>query len=335
LAKAGAAVLVIDHLSKGADSRNFGPVGTAAKRRAIGGVSLRVTVKDAFTPGSGGAAYLKVNKDRHGGLREHCPTGDREPLAGTFIMRVFGDALTGEIKAADGTENVTDDHALSASQARDVAADVALLDALDPPPQSRRDVCQRMTWGTARAQSALSAWRESTGQAAPKNQHEDGPSGSGRSAGTGTSTPYVSGPPVPAPTSHPKMGLEQVFDSKSAGTPTRLANATVIDIESRRPPCPKCESGTARPDTGRCDFCTRKTMTAGDFLVSWFRHHTRRGEWVQPLRVYQEAEPIGWNRHTVMTAKNSLRGVIESSSRGRGSEWRLDPASHTNTEDAS
>lgn len=171
LAKAGAAVLVIDHLSKGADSRNFGPVGTAAKRRAIGGVSLRVTIKDAFTPGSGGAAYLKVNKDRHGGLREHCPTGDREPLAGTFTMRVFHDALTGEIKAADGTENVTDDHALSASQARDVAADVALLEALDPPPQSKRDVCQRMNWGDSRSQTALKAWRESTGRSAPKNQH--------------------------------------------------------------------------------------------------------------------------------------------------------------------
>ena len=202
LAKAGAAVLVIDHLSKGADSRNFGPVGTAAKRRAIGGVSLRVTIKEAFTPGSGGAAYLKINKDRHGGLREHCPTGDREPLAGTFTMRVFHDALTGEIKAADGTENVTDDHALSASQARDVAADVALLDMLDPPPQSKRDVCQRMNWGDSRAQQALRAWRESTGQEPRKNQHDSTPRrplGNGDSAGTSSSTPYVSVPAVPAP----------------------------------------------------------------------------------------------------------------------------------------
>lgn len=331
LAKAGAAVLVIDHLSKGADSRNFGPVGTAAKRRAIGGVSLRVTIKDAFTPGSGGAAYLKINKDRHGGLREHCPTGDREPLAGTFTMRVFHDALTGEIKAADGTENVTDDHALSASQARDVAADVALLEALDPPPQSKRDVCQRMNWGDSRSQAALKAWRESTGRSAPKNQHE----ARGESAGTGSGTPYVSVPAVPATRNDLNMDSELGLPLESAGTHTPQANATVTDIGSRRPPCLKCESGTARPDTGRCDFCTRKTMTAGDFLVCWFRHHTDSGEWVRPSRVYQEAEPIGWNRHTVMTAKNSLRGVIESSSRGRGSEWRLDPASHTNTEDAS
>lgn len=235
LAKAGAAVLVIDHLSKGADSRNFGPVGTAAKRRAIGGVSLRVTVKEAFTPGSGGAAYLKVNKDRHGGLREHCPTGDREPLAGTFIMRVFdGGVLTGEIKAADGTEDVTDDHALSSSQVRDVAGDVALLELLDPPPQSRRDVCQRMAWGTARAQAALSAWRESTGQAAPKNQHEDTPRGGGRSAGTGTGTPYVSGPPVPAPPHAANMHPDQVVYGDSAGTHPVRKGATVTPLDSRR-----------------------------------------------------------------------------------------------------
>lgn len=232
LAKAGAAVLVIDHLSKGADSRNFGPVGTAAKRRAIGGVSLRVTVKDAFTPGSGGAAYLKVNKDRHGGLREHCPTGDREPLAGTFIMRVFeGGALTGEIKAADGTENVTDDHALSSSQARNVAADVALLGALNPPPKSVRDVRQRMSWGDARAQDALKAWRESTGQAAPKNQHGDVPG----SAVPGYGEPYVSGTAGTAPIRSEETEAELRLRSASAVPDGKNVGATVTDLHTRRP----------------------------------------------------------------------------------------------------
>ena len=58
LAKAGAAVLAVDHLAKGADSRAQGPGGTAAKRRAIGGVSMRVKATQAFTPGHGGEALL-------------------------------------------------------------------------------------------------------------------------------------------------------------------------------------------------------------------------------------------------------------------------------------
>ena len=45
---------------------------TAAKRRAVGGVSIRVTIKEQFAPGRVGSAYLALNKDRHGGLRRHC-----------------------------------------------------------------------------------------------------------------------------------------------------------------------------------------------------------------------------------------------------------------------
>ena len=54
-AQAGAAVIAIDHLAKNPDSRTQGASGTAAKRRAVGGISLRVTVKDDFAPGHGGS----------------------------------------------------------------------------------------------------------------------------------------------------------------------------------------------------------------------------------------------------------------------------------------
>lgn len=301
LAKAGAAVLVIDHLSKGADSRNFGPVGTAAKRRAIGGVSLRVTVKDAFTPGSGGAAYLKINKDRHGGLREHCPTGDREPLAGTFTMRVFHDALTGEIKAADGTENVSNDHALSASQSRDVAADVALLDTLDPPPQSKRDVCQRMNWGDSRAQTALKAWREFTGRSVPKNQHE----AQGESAGTGSSTPYVSVPAVPAPLNADNMGVDLRLYSESAGTPASQENATVTELDSRRAEGPA-------------------TQSAASWLGSWIRENAGPDGWVKPADALAAAAKAGHKPHAIIKAKQIYADPpIESSGTGRRSMWRI------------
>ena len=116
-------------------------------------------VKDAFTPGSGGAAYLTVNKDRHGGLRQHCPTGDREPLAGVFLLRSFtgGVLLAETIPPAEG-ESAPSDFGIGANPER-VAADVNALTALDPPPTSKRDVQQRMKWGSDRAVVALDEYR--------------------------------------------------------------------------------------------------------------------------------------------------------------------------------
>ena len=62
LAKAGAAVLAVDHLAKSPDSRAQGPGCTAAKRCAIGGVSVRVKARRPFTPGRGGEALPVVNR---------------------------------------------------------------------------------------------------------------------------------------------------------------------------------------------------------------------------------------------------------------------------------
>jgi len=159
LARTGAAVLAVDHLAKGQDSRAHGPGGTAAKRRAIGGVSIRVKVKDAFTPGKGGSAYLSVNKDRHGGLRAHCPTGDREPIAGVFKLNAFADGvLTWVVTApADGERN-PDETA--------PPGDVAAVAALEPPPESVEDARERLKWQKQRAARALKAWREQSGKAA-------------------------------------------------------------------------------------------------------------------------------------------------------------------------
>jgi hypothetical protein len=86
LADAGAAVVAIDHLAKNFTSRAAGPTGAVAKRRALGGAAIRVKAGRQFVPGKGGSALLIVNKDRHGGVRRHCPSGEREPLAGTFVM---------------------------------------------------------------------------------------------------------------------------------------------------------------------------------------------------------------------------------------------------------
>ncbi|WP_198529232.1 AAA family ATPase [Mycolicibacterium obuense] len=156
LAKAGAAVLAVDHLAKGADSRAAGPGGTAAKRRAIGGVSLRVKVKQPFTPGHGGSATLLVNKDRHGSVRAHCPVGDREPVAGTFKLLAFSEGVLewAIYPPADGERN--DDESAP-------PVDVAAIAALDPPPTTVEDARGRLKWNKQRTAHALRSWREQQG----------------------------------------------------------------------------------------------------------------------------------------------------------------------------
>jgi hypothetical protein len=148
LAMAGAAVIAIDHVAKNTESKAQGPTGTAAKARAAGGTMLRVTVKDAFTPGHGGAAYLNVKKDRHGGLRSNSPRGDKEPLGGTF--KLFPDGDFAVFAANDGER----------TPSTVPAADLAAMQAMDPPPTSVRDVKERLSWSSDRATSVLRVYRD-------------------------------------------------------------------------------------------------------------------------------------------------------------------------------
>jgi hypothetical protein len=165
LAIVGAAVIAIDHLPKNSETRASGPTGTAAKRRAIGGVSLRVTVEDQFTPGKGGSAFLSVNKDRHGGLRRHCPSIGREPAAGVFKLDSSGFDMKWSIRAPELGD--------SAKAAGVSTQDLASLDALVPPPKSVRDVRERMHWRTDRAADVLREWRSQRSQGVPREQETD------------------------------------------------------------------------------------------------------------------------------------------------------------------
>jgi hypothetical protein len=150
LAKAGACVVAIDHLAKNAESRAMGSTGTAAKKRAVGGTMLRVTVADAFTPGKGGAAHVTIAKDRHGGLRAHRPTGDKEPLAATFTMSGTFAEPWALLAPSAGARNPTE-----AAPASDVDA----VAALDPAPTSVRDARSRLQWNNQRASRAFRDWK--------------------------------------------------------------------------------------------------------------------------------------------------------------------------------
>ncbi|MGJ6122974.1 AAA family ATPase [Mycolicibacterium sp. Y3] len=69
LAKAGAAVVLIDHLAKNAESRRLGPVGAYGKTRIFNGAMVRVFRVVQFTPGQGGVSSLWIHKDRPGAVR--------------------------------------------------------------------------------------------------------------------------------------------------------------------------------------------------------------------------------------------------------------------------
>lgn len=165
LAIAGAAVLAIDHLPKNTENRANGPTGTAAKRRAIGGVSLRVTVNEQFTPGKGGSAFLSINKDRHGGLRRHCPREGREPTAGMFKLDSSGHDMKWSVVAPQ----LGDAAKVSGVSKEDIAA----LYKLDPPPKSVRDVKDRLHWSTNRAADAMRHWRSPRSSTVPEEQGTD------------------------------------------------------------------------------------------------------------------------------------------------------------------
>ena len=149
-AKAGSAVLAVDHEAKGESSREYGASGTAAKKRAVDGVMLRARMSKPFSPGQGGKSKLLIVKDRHGGLRASSPVGDREPIACTFEL-MPGEASTWKFWAPlDGETDKFDV----------LASDIKTLKELDPPPTSIRDVKVRCSWGQERAKQALDAFRE-------------------------------------------------------------------------------------------------------------------------------------------------------------------------------
>jgi AAA domain len=162
LARTGAAVIAIDHLAKNENSRRQGATGTAAKRRAIGGTSLRVELVDSFVPGRGGACALRIHKDRHGGLRARCPSGGGEAAAGVFQMTDRDGLLTWTFHAPQQGD--------SYAESGVPGADIEALDSLDPPPKSQRDVKSRMDWGSGRALAALRAWRQERSRSAPPEQ---------------------------------------------------------------------------------------------------------------------------------------------------------------------
>lgn len=164
LARTGASVVYIDHMSKGLDSRNHGAGGTAAKKRAVDGSYIRATLKEQFIPGRGGSAYLSVVKDRHGGLSVHCAvSGAQEPVIGLFTLTQESDALVWDIRAPQEGERVPEDRR-AGSDADAVSQCLAAIKLLDPPATSANDAQKRLKMNRGVVLAAWAKLREEAAQ---------------------------------------------------------------------------------------------------------------------------------------------------------------------------
>ncbi len=162
LMRSGACVIAIDHLAKGLDSRAQGPSGTHAKRRAVGGSSIRVKAIERFTPGRGGKALLFIHKDRHGGLRAESPQpeGKDEAPAGTFTLTaddayLYEGDLRWHVSSPRASDRNPDD--------RPEPELVKLIEEMDPPPTSIEDARKRLGVGQNRTAKAYQEWKAKQG----------------------------------------------------------------------------------------------------------------------------------------------------------------------------
>jgi hypothetical protein len=87
--RTGAAVVMIDHVAKDADTRGRHAVGSQAKLNALDGAAYVIEVVEPLGRGMRGVVSMRVGKDRPGGVRPHAGTfrkGDRTQEAAHVVV---------------------------------------------------------------------------------------------------------------------------------------------------------------------------------------------------------------------------------------------------------
>jgi len=74
LARHGAAVVFIDHVTKSSENRGKGPIGSQHKRARVSGASYEITSVLPIAPGRAGKLRIRIDKDRLGAVRAGHPT---------------------------------------------------------------------------------------------------------------------------------------------------------------------------------------------------------------------------------------------------------------------
>ena len=106
----GAAVVLIDHVTKSAEGRGRFAIGAQAKMMSIDGASYAVEVVEPLGRGMRGVLRLWVGKDREGAIRPKCGRfnpEDRTQVAATIVVDSRNGPITVDVQAPDdliGTE---------------------------------------------------------------------------------------------------------------------------------------------------------------------------------------------------------------------------------------
>lgn len=114
-AATGAAVILVDHVTKDADSRGRFAIGGQAKMAALDGAAYVVEVLEPLGVGLAGRVALRVAKDRPGGIRPHAGAwrkSDRTQEAAVVVIdSTEDDVTTVQIEQPRGDLGATDDGA--------------------------------------------------------------------------------------------------------------------------------------------------------------------------------------------------------------------------------
>ncbi|WP_284762819.1 AAA family ATPase [Arthrobacter sp. efr-133-R2A-63] len=94
----GAAVLLLDHVTKSTDGRGRFAIGAQAKLSSVTGAAFTVEVIDLLAPGRMGRLSIRVGKDRHGKVREQAdPNSRRGDRTEAVAVAVFDSTKPGRV----------------------------------------------------------------------------------------------------------------------------------------------------------------------------------------------------------------------------------------------
>jgi len=109
--KTGAAVVIIDHVTKSAETRGRFAIGGQAKMASLTGAAYTIEVKQPLGIGMCGEIIMRLGKDRPGTLRSRCGefrAGDRTQEAARVIVDSTGDTMIVTIEPPSTEEEDTD-----------------------------------------------------------------------------------------------------------------------------------------------------------------------------------------------------------------------------------
>lgn len=155
--RTGAAVVLIDHVTKNADTRGRFAIGGQAKMAALDGAAYTVDVLEPLGVGREGRLVLRIAKDRPGGVRGHCGEprkSDRTQEAATIVV---DSTVEGRTTVRVRAPEVEDTGALDRRKQGDAAGLMRqIIDEVTVHPRlSTNQIEKAVTGGSERVRPAL------------------------------------------------------------------------------------------------------------------------------------------------------------------------------------